>query len=211
MFSRFAVLVGVLCLLGCTAMPVPYVWPKVSNEQEAEYSPYMQRGDGIITGQAFLVRRDGMTIRASGEIVTLDPATALGAQWWGRPVQYQHEYFDIPPSGAFLRARRWVVADADGNFRFENLPPGRYYVQVSVTWDATQSMLGLRQIVVQGGMVGKEVQVPDGGVISVALGPLAWRVDLSKLKTKYRYMGPTKKSVPIRGHEQVVLPQEKPD
>lgn len=102
MFSRFVVLVGVVCMGGCaTHSPIPYVWSEATNEQAAEYIPYMQSGTGVITGQAFLVRRDGMTVRAAGDIVTLDPATTLGTEWWVRPVHYHHEYFDIPPSIAF--------------------------------------------------------------------------------------------------------------
>ena len=60
-------------------------------------------------------------------------------------------------------------------------------------------------------MVGMEVQVPEGGVISVALGSLSFRVARSQLRTKYLYDGTYQKPVPVKGREQVVLPTEKLD
>ena len=133
----------------------------------------MGSGTGSVTGQAFLQRRDGMTVRAAGRIVTLDPATSYGRVWWNRPVRAVREYFDIPPSPAFLQARRCVRADADGNFRFEKLPAGGYFVQVSVTWQPGDR--------VAGGMVGREVAVQDGQAVLVALGPGNFRVDRGAL------------------------------
>ena len=184
-------------LAGCVSAIPPYMWQGASPEQEAEYASYMVSGAGVVTGQAFLQRRDGVTVRAAGRIVTLDPATSYGRVWWNRPVRYVHEYFNIPPSTAFLRARRCIRADADGNFRFENLPAGVYFVQVSVTWQP-----GSR---VQGGMVGAEVEVVGGRVISVALGPGNWRIDRASLPLFFRRI--SGEHVPLAGRPEPTCPE----
>ena len=190
MLFRVAVVCIYCMLLGCAPSIPPYTWGPVPQNQEAEYAPYMKEGAGSVAGQAFLNQRGGATVKASGRIVTLDPATSLGREWWIRPVVYRHEYFDVPPSPVFLAARRHTVADADGRFRFEGLPDGKYFVQTSVTWE-----VGRGRAAVQGGLVGQEVEVVDGGAVDVILGPRAWRTDLSGLRVYYSQQGPLWESV----------------
>lgn len=186
--------VAFVVLVGCVAVR-PYVWRKMSTDQESEYAPYMKSGSGTVIGQAFLQRRDGITVRAAGRIVTLDPATSIGQEWWDRPVHFVHEYFDVPPSYAFLSARRCVRADADGNFRFEEIPSGMYYLQTSVTWQPGRTR--------QGGMVGKVVEVRGGEVVSVVLGPAAYRIDRENLRPFFV----TRSGPPLSGNPEPVCPK----
>ena len=179
------VALAIFVLVGCAPSIPPYTWTPMPQSQEEEYVPYMKKGSGSITGQAFLNQRGGATVKASGRIVTLDPATNLGREWWTRPVVYRHEYFGVPPSPVFLAARRHTVADAGGRFKFEGLPDGKYFVQTSVTWK-----VGSGRAAVQGGLVGQEVEVVDGSVVDVILGPRAWRIDLSGLRVYYSRQGP---------------------
>ena len=195
-------LIIALMVAGCVQVR-PYVWSPPSPAQEAEYAPYMELGTGNVTGQAFLQRKDGMTVRAAGRIVTLDPATSIGKEWWNRPVRYAHEYFDIPPSHAFRQARRCVRADADGNFRFENLPAGKYYVQTSVTWQPGDYWAG--------GMVGVMVEIWNDETVSVALGPAAWRINKALPIYFFRNLSADKTAyfnVPIGGHSEPVCPEK---
>ena len=185
---------------GCVAPIRPYVWQESSPTQETEYDPYMDQGAGSVTGQAFLQRKDGVTVRAAGSVVTLDPATSLGDEWWDRPVRYAHEYFDVPPSRAFRRARRCVRADADGNFRFENLPVGKYYIQAEVTWKPGYDWVG--------GLVGAMVEIRNGEMVSVSLGPAMWRFRKALPVYFSRDSLDANKIVPMRGRSEPVCPEK---
>lgn len=194
----FLVLVG---FAGCVAPIRPYVWQEPSSAKEDEYAPYMEQGVGSVTGQAFLQRKDGMTVRAAGRIVTLDPATRNGKEWWDRPVRYVHEYFDIPPAPAFLDARRCTRADADGNFRFEHLPTGKYYIQTSVTWQPGDYWTG--------GMVGAMVEIRNDETVSVALGPAALQINRASLSVWFvRSLDGSKRWVGAKGHTEPICPKK---
>ena len=186
---------------GCVAPIRPYVWQEPSSIKEDEYTPYAEQGAGSVIGQAFLQRKDGVTVRAAGSIVTLDPATSIGKEWWDRPVRYTHEYFDIPPTPAFLDARRCTRADADGNFRFEHLPAGKYYIQTEVAWQPGGHWAG--------GLVGAMVEIWNDETVSVALGPAAWRINRAALSVWFvRSPDGYKKWVGAKGHPEPVCPKK---
>ena len=100
-----------------------------------EYQPYLAAGNATITGQAFLTQRGGDVVKAAGRTVTLDPATSVGNEWWEKVVTDRYDQSETPPSTAFQQARRTTTADADGRFRFSDLPPGKYYLHTVVTWE----------------------------------------------------------------------------
>ena len=206
---------GLVGFAGCVAPIRPYVWQEPSSIKEDEYTPYAEQGAGSITGQAFLQRKDGVTVRAAGSIVTLDPATSIGKEWWDRPVRYAHEYFDIPPSHAFRRARRCVRADADGNFRFENLPAGKYYIQTSVTWQPggywadriVGEIVEIRNW--DGGIVGAMVEIQSDETVSVTLGPAALQIDRASLSVWFvRSLDGSKRWVGAKGHAEPICPKK---
>ena len=51
---------------------------------EAEYQPYLTAGTAGVTVQAFLTQRGGGVVKAAGRTVTLDPATSVGNESWGK-------------------------------------------------------------------------------------------------------------------------------
>ncbi|EGY53163.1 hypothetical protein HMPREF9371_0654 [Neisseria shayeganii 871] len=105
-------------------------------------------------------------VRAAGETVTLDPATTIGTEWWRKAGIYYVHRNQVPPSPGFSEARRTTVADADGNFTFENLPAGKYYVRTKVTWEIGG------YFPTQGGLVGKMVEVKDNEPTRVILNEM---------------------------------------
>jgi len=155
----------VLVFAGCETLPPPPTWNPVTAELEAEYQPYLVAGAGTLTGQAFLSQRGGGVVKAAGQNVVLDPATTLGNEWWGKAGKKWVHRMLTPPSPAFAKARRTVVADADGKFHFSKLPAGKYYVHTEVTWDV--AYLG-----VQGGIVGQLIEVPIDGTAEVILNQM---------------------------------------
>lgn len=153
---------------GCARRgPRSPTWLPQSEAREAEYRPYMAPGTATLTGQAFLTRRDGGVVKAAGRKVTLDPATSVGAEWWDKVGRLWLQAHLVPPSEAFWKARRTVVADADGRFKFADLPAGRYYVRSEVTWEVGG------YYPTQGGLVGKLIEVRPGAIEDVILNELA--------------------------------------
>src|SRR4051812_19516625 len=107
-------LVAVMFLLSCVPMIPPPQWRPNSDAAEAEYQIYLAGGTGSVTGQAFLTQRNGGVVKAAGREVTLDPATSVGNEWWTKAGKFWVQRTLTPPSLGFAKARRTVVADADG-------------------------------------------------------------------------------------------------
>lgn len=109
---------------------------------EGEHARYARPGTGRIVGQAASLNGEGATRYPSGRDVLVMPATAYFKEWvdwvkWaqGPPPEFANTYtFDGPDSRADRYVRR-TVADGEGRFEFEGLPPGRYYVACDVSWN----------------------------------------------------------------------------
>lgn len=166
MKSTVRIIMGIgigIALAGCeTAAPKNMAMNPITAAAEKEYEPYLQPGTATLTGQAFLVQRGGGTVRAAGKAVTLDPATSLGTEWWQKMTWRQREF--VPVSINFPKARHTTTADADGRFKFTGLPAGKYYVRTEVVWEVST---------IQGGLVGRQVTIPDGQNTEVILNELA--------------------------------------
>lgn len=163
-----ALTLGIPILLfcaACTTVPPPQ-WSLVSEAEEAEYGPYLRTGTSTISGQAFLRQKNGVVVTGAGRIVTLDPATSVGKEWWDKAAQVWVHRTLTPPSSGFAHARRSTTADAGGRFKFEGLPAGQYYVRTTVTWEPG----GLTPM--QGGLVGQFVDVKKGQEKEIILSTL---------------------------------------
>jgi hypothetical protein len=125
----------VILLAGCVTAPTPPTWETSTAAKEAEYAPFLAQGSCGLTGQAFLNKANGDTVKAAGSTVTLDPATTVGTEWWHKAGVFWVFKDQKPPSAAFEKARRSTIADADGRFRFTCLPAGNYYLRTEVTWE----------------------------------------------------------------------------
>lgn len=162
MISRSLVAFAISLLISAcaTTPPAPSTpapsWSPVSDANEAEYLPYLQPGTSTLRGQAFLTQAGGRVVTAAGRTVTLDPATTVGNEWWGKSAKVWVHRALTPPSPTFFKARRSTTADADGRFVFSDIPAGKYYVRTEVTWEVG------RHNPTQGGLVGRLVDVRDG-------------------------------------------------
>jgi hypothetical protein len=159
-------LLALAFLTGCVSTP-PAQWSPVTNSAEEEYQPYLARGTGTLTGQAFLTQRSGNTVKAAGHIVTLDPATSVGRECWAKAGGSWVKRSLTPPSPGFAKARLTTVADADGRFTFSNLAPGGYYVRTEAVWEIPGQLLP------EGGLVGQLEEVHDGQTTTAILHDFA--------------------------------------
>jgi hypothetical protein len=89
-------------------------------------------GTEKIVGQAFLKNVGGDVKYGAGNMVWLHPVTRLTTEWFTK-----HIVHGIPLLAGNPRTddyRRQAIADAEGRFEFNGLPPGDYYLTCSITW-----------------------------------------------------------------------------
>lgn len=165
-------------LTGCASTPPPQ--PTASfNPAEAQYS--RARGTATVKGQAFLRRNDGVVVYGAGSDVMLIPKTSYAdevfqASFKGRKLRMEvrlfgnagpnlmnNDYSLDPAMEAFVRRQK---ADGQGNFAFESIPPGEYFILTRVTW-CVPSRYGCEQ---QGGDLLETVRVaPTDKVLNAML------------------------------------------
>lgn len=122
----------------------------------AEYEPYRGTGSGVVEGQAFLVSMNGEVKYGAGRTVVLNPVTTYSEEWFLYGVRGNYKLSEGDPrAGQFART---AVADAEGNFRFEGLPPGEYYVACEINWY-------IDQYSTSGGWAYSQVTVQNGKTI----------------------------------------------
>lgn len=120
----------------------------------AEHDSYRQLGTNSLTGQGFLRQKGGGTVTCAGSQVLMFPATS-----------FFREAMDIARSGgrptlpttldpAYKPILKQSQCDAAGNFEFQGLPAGRWFLMTEVTWEVAD--------VSQGGPLMREIEVRDG-------------------------------------------------
>ena len=151
-------LLGVIVLAsGCvTTTPIE----RLPFPQE-EYDELPETGTGVVKGQAFLRTRGGNVITSAGSRVYLNPLTTYSIQWYLAYLEDLEDPFNnvvlSDPDPRLMEYIRETIADASGSFRFENVPPGTYYLTTEVSWDAPTGS-GFRP---QGGILVREIRVED--------------------------------------------------
>ncbi len=99
-----------------------------------------QRGKTTVKGEAFFRAENGRVVYAAGEWVYLIPSTPysdarfdafFGDEKYLRATRLFLFQDADPRYAQFMRATK---ADSGGNFQFEEVGPGRYYVWTTATW-----------------------------------------------------------------------------
>lgn len=140
-----------LALAGCAELP-PF---------DANQAAYIDKpGKTTVQGQAFYRAETGRVIYAAGEWVHLIPATpyaeARFRQIYGEG-RYRRasviDFLSSKPDPDYMAHQRALKADVRGKFKFENVPPGRYFVVTQATW------IPENEILPRGGGIYEEVTV----------------------------------------------------
>ncbi|WP_081253157.1 hypothetical protein [Pseudomonas yamanorum] len=155
-----ALMIGLALISGCAnQQPVPRI-PFPS----AEYEALPTTGTGTIEGQAFLKTVGGDVKYGAGSEVYLVPITSYSEQWYDVSYRQQKPFAVSDPRQA--KFVRMVRADGNGNFKFEEVPPGKYFIRADVFWKAPSPYGGLSQ---QGGSMANRIEVSNGKLTRVII------------------------------------------
>lgn len=170
-------------LAGCAAPSVqpvrsPYVDYVVGAPfDEPQAKALMQPGAGKVTGSAFMRQRGGGVVTCAGSAVRLVPGTAYAVERFTAlngtaPTAGSTMYRGAletparftPEPLQYVLLQRSATCDAQGRFKFDNVPAGQYFVVTRVSWRVGYA--------VQGGDLSHLVTVQENGPdLDVVLSP----------------------------------------
>ncbi|MDH5407184.1 MAG: hypothetical protein OEY00_01085 [Gammaproteobacteria bacterium] len=99
---------------------------------EVEFTSLAAQGTTSISGTAFIVDAQGEKHFPSNAQARLNPKTSYSRQWYEVNYLNQQNIADADPR--YLKYVRKADIDARGNFSFENIPAGNYYISAPVFW-----------------------------------------------------------------------------
>lgn len=146
-------------LAGCASTPHEPVELK-NKFSEAEHAAYFTQGDHVVSGQAFLRQKGGGVVTCAGSPVFLVPATPFFDE------ALVNLYAGKMPSALNMPQQPIVwkrQCDAQGNFKFVGVPPGRWYVLTEVSWVVPSRNMFISGE--QGGALRRTITVPSEPVI----------------------------------------------
>lgn len=103
-----------------------------------------------------MVQRGGGVVKGAGREVVLVPVTAYSTEWYDRlVVKYENltEADDRAKSNS-----RTVQANGDGDFEFDGLPAGEYYLACWINWQVPSGYGSTTE----GGIAHAKVTVSEG-------------------------------------------------
>jgi hypothetical protein len=168
MFKSFISLVLGVALTGCATKP-----PVKLNNQfvEADVAWSKVEGNSEITGSALMQTLGGIPRTCAGRTVALVPESKYSTERMlsiygniskGFVNAYQNTKFDDNPQG-YIDSVRTSICDAQGNFEFNKIPKGRYYVTTQVIWSVNHAL--------HGGFLMRQVEITDSSKTRVVLAP----------------------------------------
>ena len=125
-------------------------------------------GIGVIEGQAFMRQAGGAVVTCAGEAVHLAPVTVYSMERIGE--LYGNTFsgsadFDrkLPePVPGYWAQTRQTTCDAEGDFKFVDVPDGEFFVLSSVRWSGVLWISGNSYNMPEGGSLFHRVRLYDG-------------------------------------------------
>lgn len=161
---------SVVCLANCAVAPTqPVQLVNSFNADEIAWSN--AEGQNKLEGSALLRQQGGGVVTCAGTEVHLSAYSAYSAERiryvYGRDTGGYADWGSfafrarLPVDEAYLSSARVTVCDAQGKFKFSNLPDGEYYVTTQVSWSVGYSP--------QGGYLAQRVSLAGGETKEVVL------------------------------------------
>ncbi len=99
---------------------------------EAEHAAFRGTGSSSITGPVVVTGPDGVTHWGIQDYVTLIPVTSYTKEMVDREIV--HAEYLAPSDARFHKYVRVTTTDGRGNFTFDQVAPGDYFVTCLVDW-----------------------------------------------------------------------------
>lgn len=148
--------------LGCAA---PGGQPTTFNVQApfdaGEANRMTSDGGNVIKGNAFMRQRGGGVVTCAGQTVHLVPATAYAKERFTalfgsseKGINNRRDFKFAPDPPEYYALARKTTCDAQGNFVFDRVADGDFFLTVLVAWEAGRLAQGghlMQRITVRGG------------------------------------------------------------
>lgn len=154
-------------LTGCAYQaPRPAVFPLYQAFDASQAERQIQDGSNTIKGNAFIRQRGGGVVTCAGAPVFLVPATAYakeridriyGGKASARPIDAVFE----PDPAEYKKLIRTTRCDSQGNFQFDKVANGEFFLTTSVIWNVGSQS--------QGGTVVQTVTLANGQTLNTVL------------------------------------------
>ena len=143
-------------------VPKPYYEP-TKPFVEDDFTWSLSKGTGVIAGRGLLRGPGGYMQTAAGEEVALIAKTPYTDEIVAvsRKKGFFDEYTNVDKDPNYNKYRLSQTADAEGRFRFENLPAGQWYIVTRVIWYVRDQN---SQVHLQGGLLWGQITIADGEV-----------------------------------------------
>lgn len=175
-FVRNAILITLagITIAGCVTTtptaPTISTLALVAAFDATEAKSLLADGKNSIKGSSFMRQQGGGVVTCAGQTVSLVPATAYAteriAALYGnteRGTNNGRRYKFVPDPPEFLTSIKTTRCDAQGNFAFDRIADGTFYINTLVVWQ-----IGYSQ---QGGQLMQRVSVKEGQSLVVVVAP----------------------------------------
>ena len=124
----------IVALLLCSCVAPRYAAPRLQTFNEADYRSSLEDGTATVIGEAFLTIPGGGVHPGAGRVVQLIPVTPYTTEVFER--QFRDRERLTPRVEKRLDGYvRVINADSRGEFRFEHVPAGSYYLVCLILWE----------------------------------------------------------------------------
>lgn len=130
----------------------------------AEFASLPTRGSATVKGQAYIKTSAGELYYPRGEQARLNPVTSYSKQWYEVNYLANKNIADADPR--YLEYVYKAGFDHEGNFQFNNIPAGSYYLSAPIFWmEEIKNDDGSVLMKRQGMFVCQEIHVGDGVIM----------------------------------------------
>lgn len=169
--GRFAIALLLGSLAGCVTMKKQLPTYEIDGQFETDLAKsLMTEGPNTIRGGAFMRQRGGGVVTCAGQYVRLIPSTEYARRRMaalynsGDSGSNQgREFKFVPDWPDYYTYTKVVKCDAQGNFAFEKVADGAFFVVAQITWEVGGNT--------QGGNLMQWVKVSGGSTATATLSP----------------------------------------
>jgi hypothetical protein len=167
--GAIALVLAVSAIAGCAVQPKQVA--VYSNFDEVQARELIQPGANIVSGSALIRQNGGGVVTCAGLEVMLIPRTAYAEERFStlygntqrgyNPVFRTIDFVPNPPE--YLQLTKRTLCDAQGNFAFNDVADGEFFLASMITWNVGNAP--------QGGAIMQAISVAGGQSVQVVLSP----------------------------------------